>query len=224
MEKRICVVEDDEKLCEELVYFLNINGYEAKAAKVEEYTAETLLSGGFSMLLLDISLPGTDGLFLCREIRQYSDIPIIILTSRNTELTELMSMNCGADDFVSKPVNPQILLARMEAILKRVYKGNEADSRIFLNGFYFDSTKGLIGNGEKSAELTKNEIKIMAVFAARRGEIISRDEIMENLWENQLFVDDNTLTVNMTRLKGKLEKIGRTNVIVTKRGMGYQML
>lgn len=224
MEKRICVVEDDEKLCEELVYFLNINGYEAKAAKVEEYTAEALLSGGFSMLLLDISLPGTDGLFLCREIRRYSDIPIIILTSRNTELTELMSMNCGADDFVSKPVNPQILLARMEAILKRVYKGNEADSRIFLNGFYFDSTKGVIINGEKSVELTKNEIKIMAVLAAKRGEIISRDEIMENLWENQLFVDDNTLTVNMTRLKGKLEKIGRTNVIVTKRGMGYQML
>lgn len=224
MERRICVVEDDEKLCEELVYFLNSNGYEAKAAGVEEYHPTDLLSGGFSMLLLDISLPGTDGLFLCREIRRLSEIPIIILTSRNTEMTELMSMNCGADDFVSKPVNPQILLARMEAILKRVFKSGETDSRIFLNGFCFDSAKGVIINGEKSTELTKNEIRIMAVLASKRGEIISRDEIMEHLWENQLFVDDNTLTVNMTRLKGKLEQIGIRDVIVTKRGMGYQML
>ncbi len=221
MERKICVIEDDEKLCEEIVYFLNANGFTARAAKGEEYSAGKLLAGGFSMLLLDISLPGVSGLFLCREIRKESDIPIIIITSDNTELTELRAMDCGADDFVSKPLNPQILLARMEAIWKRVYKNAENDSRLFLNGFCLDTGKGMIINKEKQTELTKNELKILTVLAKRQGEIVTRDEIMESLWENHLFVDDNTLTVNMTRLKEKLKEIDVMDVIVTKRGMGY---
>lgn len=224
MENRICVVEDDVKLCDEIVYFLNANGFAARAAEPEEYNAASLLKGGFSMLLLDISLPETDGLFLCREIRKQSDIPVIIMTSKDTELTELMSMNSGADDFVAKPLNPQILLARMEAVLKRVYKNAENDSRIFLEGFVLDTAKGIISSGEKKSELTKNELRILTVLAKKRGEIVGRDEIIDSLWENHLFVDDNTLTVNMTRLKNKLEEIGVTDVIVTKRGMGYQLL
>lgn len=224
MERRICVVEDEQKLCDEIVYFLNTNGFAARAAKPEEYNAKALLQGSFSMLLLDISLPGTDGLFLCREIRKESEIPIIIITSNNMEITELMAMNCGADDFVSKPFNPQILLARMEVILKRVYKNTESDSRFYLDGFVFDSSQGTIHNGEKKAELTKNEVRILLSLAKKRGEIVSREEIIENLWENHLFVDDNTLTVNMTRLKNKLEEIGIRDMIMTKRGMGYQLL
>lgn len=224
MEKRICVVEDDEKLCEELVYFLNANGFIARAAKQEEYYAEALMKEDFSMLLLDISLPKTDGLFLCREIRKRSEIPIIIITSNNTELTELRAMDCGADDFVTKPINPQILLARMEAILKRVYKNNKVGNQILLNGFVLDTSKGIIQNKDKQAELTKNELRILTMLANRQGEIVSRDEIMEGLWESHLFVDDNTLTVNMTRLKGKLETIDIKDAIVTKRGMGYQLI
>lgn len=224
MERHICVVEDDEKLCEELVYFLNANGFEARAAKREEYNANALMNGGFSMLLLDISLPEADGLFLCREIRKQSEVPIIIITSNNTELTELRAMDCGADDFVTKPLNPQILLARMEAILKRVYKNSDLGNRISLNGFVLDTAKGTIHNNEKKTELTKNELRILTVLAKRQGEIVSRDEIMEGLWESHLFVDDNTLTVNMTRLKGKLEEIDVKGAIVTKRGMGYQLV
>lgn len=224
MERRVCVVEDDEKLCEELVYFLKANGFQAKAALKKEYNADALISGGFSMLLLDISLPEADGLFLCREIRKHSDIPIIIITSNNTELTELRAMDCGADDFVTKPMNPQILLARMEAIMKRVYKNSEFSNRIVLNRFVLDIAKGIVQNKEKETELTKNELRILTVLARRQGEIVSRDEIMESLWESHLFVDDNTLTVNMTRLKGKLEEIGVKGVIVTKRGMGYQLI
>ena len=223
-EKKICVIEDDQKLCDEIVYFLNTNGFAASAAAQEEYNVKALLQGGFSMLLLDISLPGTDGLFLCREIRKESDIPIIIITSNNMEITELMAMNSGADDFVTKPFNPQILLARMEVILKRVYKNTESDNRFYLNGFVFDSAQGTIQNGGKKADLTKNEVRILLALAKRRGEIVSREEIIENLWENHLFVDDNTLTVNMTRLKNKLEEIGIRDMIVTKRGMGYQLL
>lgn len=224
MDRKICVVEDELKLCDEIVYFLNTNGFEAFAAKVEEYNAKALLQGGYSMLLLDISLPGTDGLFLCREIRKESDIPIIIITSNNREITELMAMNCGADDFVSKPFNPQILLARMEAVLKRVYKNSEADNKFYLDGFMFDPGKGMIQKEEKRTELTKNEVRILLTLTKKRGEIVSRDEIIENLWENHLFVDDNTLTVNMTRLKNKLEEIGIKDRIITKRGMGYQLL
>lgn len=224
MDKKICVVEDEEKLCEEIVYFLNVNGFTARAAKAEEYNAKSLLQGGFSMLLLDISLPGTDGLFLCREIRRVSEIPIIIITSNNMEITELMAMNCGADDFVTKPFHPQILLARMEAVLKRVYKTAESDNKYYLDGFLFDAGKGMIQSGEQKAELTKNETRILLSLAAKKGEIVSREEIIENLWESHFFVDDNTLTVNMTRLKNKLDGIGIKNRIVTKRGMGYQLL
>lgn len=224
MERRICVVEDDEKLCDELVYFLKANGFEARAAIREEYNAAALINGGFSMLLLDISLPEADGLFLCREIRKQSNVPILIITSNNTELAELRAMDCGADDFVTKPLNPQILLLRMEAILKRVYNNRDMNNRIQLNGFVLDVSKGVVQNKGKEVELTKNELRILTVLAKKQGEIVSRDEIMESLWESHLFVDDNTLTVNMTRLKGKLEKIGIKGVIVTKRGMGYQLV
>ncbi len=222
MDKKICVIEDEEKLCDEIVYFLNTNGFLARAAKAEEYDAKSLLQGGFSMLLLDLSLPGTDGLFLCREIRKESEIPIIVITSNNKEITELMAMNCGADDFVTKPFNPQILLARMEAVLKRVYKNAENETRFFLDGFLFDPGKGIVQSGEQKAELTKNETRILLSLANKKGEIVSREEIIESLWESHFFVDDNTLTVNMTRLKSKLEEI--RNRIVTKRGMGYQLL
>ncbi len=222
MDKKICVIEDEEKLCDEIVYFLNTNGFLARAAKAEEYDAKSLLQGGFSMLLLDLSLPGTDGLFLCREIRKESEIPIIVITSNNKEITELMAMNCGADDFVTKPFNPQILLARMEAVLKRVYKNAENETRFFLDGFLFDPGKGIVQSGEQKAELTKNETRILLSLANKKGEIVSREEIIESLWESHFFVDDNTLTVNMTRLKSKLE--GIRNRIVTKRGMGYQLL
>ncbi len=224
MDKKICVIEDEEKLCDEIVYFLNTNGFLARAAKAEEYDAKSLLQGGFSMLLLDLSLPGTDGLFLCREIRKESEIPIIVITSNNKEITELMAMNCGADDFVTKPFNPQILLARMEAVLKRVYKNAENETRFFLDGFLFDPGKGIVQSGEQKAELTKNETRILLSLANKKGEIVSREEIIESLWESHFFVDDNTLTVNMTRLKSKLEEIGIRNRIVTKRGMGYRLL
>ena len=135
-----------------------------------------------------------------------------------------MAMNCGADDFVTKPFNPQILLARMEAVLKRVYKNAENETRFFLDGFLFDPGKGIVQSGEQKAELTKNETRILLSLANKKGEIVSREEIIESLWESHFFVDDNTLTVNMTRLKSKLEEIGIRNRIVTKRGMGYQLL
>lgn len=222
--KKIGIIEDDATLSRELQYFLGTHGYEAGIILPEHYCPREIAESGWHLILLDIGLPDTDGLHLCRELRQMSEVPVIMITSRNTEITELMSMNYGADDFVAKPFNPQILLARIEAILKRTYKEKEIDKPVLLDSFTLDLTRGRAGNENGSVELTRNEIKMLSVLAAQRGQIVSRDEIMNELWDSKMFVDDNTLTVNMTRLKNKLESIGVRDAIVTKRGMGYQLL
>lgn len=223
MEKRrIGVVEDEETLCREIVYFLESNGYDAQAVAVEDYSVEGILKGNYDMVLLDLGLPGTDGMLLCKELRKVSQIPVIIITSKDTEITELMSMNYGADDFVAKPIRPQLLIAHMEAVLKRLYQGNQ--EKIYLDGFDFFPSAGIIAAGDKREELTRNELRILQTLAEKKGSIVTREELMNVLWDNYLFVDDNTLTVNMTRLKAKMENIGVCDRILTKRGMGYQLI
>lgn len=222
MEKRrIGVVEDEETLCREIVYFLESNGYEAVAVALNDYSVEGILKGEYDMVLLDLGLPDTDGMLLCKELRRVSQIPVIIITSRDTEITELMSMNYGADDFVAKPIRPQLLIAHMEAVFKRLYQGKQ--DRMYLDGFEFFPSAGMIVSGGKREELTKNELRILQTLAERRGSIVTREELMNVLWDNYLFVDDNTLTVNMARLRSKLESIGVCDRILTKRGMGYQL-
>ena len=160
-----------------------------------------------------------------------------MITSKNDELTELMAINNGADDFVAKPFNPQILIAHMESVLRRTYKEQvasdelrisqtvtDADGNEVNQSFTFEVLKGRITNGDLVADLSKNEIQILRVLSKRQGEIVSRDDIINALWDECMFVDDNTLTVNMTRLKGKLEDIGIVGAIATKRGMGYQLI
>lgn len=241
---RIGILEDDESLGRELQYFLESNGYETRWIMSEEYAGKKadevvamLVEESLHLLLLDIGLPGLDGLHICKQFRQQSEVPVIMITSKNDELTELMSINNGADDFVAKPFNPQILVAHMESVLRRAYKEMssseemritqqiaDADGKTTQQEFIFEVLKGRIYNGTEAAELSKNEIQILQVLAKRQGEIVSRDDIINALWDNCMFVDDNTLTVNMTRLKGKLEDIGIVGAIVTKRGMGYQLL
>lgn len=217
--RKIVIVEDDKTLSEELAVFLSNNGY--KAESLFMYTVEDILSKNPDMILLDISLPSTDGLFLCKEIRKKSEVPIVIITSKDTEITELMSMNQGADDFVSKPFHTQILLARIEAILKRVYKEDLQSNQMKLGGFCLDIAKGSVYSEKDNIELTKNELKILICLAEKKDQIVSREDIMSFLWDSEMFVDDNTLTVNVNRLRGKLEQIGVSGVIETKRGMGY---
>lgn len=233
--RKIGILEDDATLGRELQYFLETNGYEVRffppeeyAGRSEEKLVELLLQSGCHLLLLDIGLPGIDGLHLCKSFRDRSETPVIMITSRDTELTELMSMHNGADDFVAKPFGPQILLARMEAVMNRVYKESRFSDTCEVHTagvqFTLELTKGRIVCGEESTDLTKNELQMLKLLVKRQGEIVTRDELMEALWDNCMFVDDNTLTVNMTRLKGKLETIGVFGAIVTKRGMGYQLV
>ena len=242
--RRIGILEDDESLGRELQYFLESNGYDARWILPEECTGKRvdeviamLIQENLHLLLLDIGLPGVDGMHICKQFRQQSEVPVVMITSKNDELTEIMSINNGADDFVAKPFNPQILVAHMESVLRRAYKESGhseemrivqqitgADGKTLQQEFIFEVLKGRVCNGKETAELSKNEIQILQTLAKHQGEIVSRDEIINSLWDNCMFVDDNTLTVNMTRLKGKLEDIGIIGAIVTKRGMGYQLL
>lgn len=219
--RKIGIVEDDKKLSNELALFLSNNGLCAVSLPERDFTVEAILGHTLDFVLLDIGLPNTDGLYLCKELRKSSDIPIIMITSKDTEMAELMSMNCGADDFVTKPFHLQILLARIEAVLKRVYKDGSRSSIYDLGEFRFDAAKGTVFTEDKTIELSKNELKILNCLAEQKNTIVTREAIISYLWDSEMFVDDNTLTVNMTRLRGKLDYIGVKNVIETKRGLGY---
>ncbi len=234
---RIGILEDDIKTGEELKLFLNTNGYECRFIKPEEYSElkeaeliELLIAEKLSLLLLDIRLPGFDGIRLCKAFRTKTTTPVIMITSDNSEITELLSIQSGADDFVPKPFNLRILLARMEAVLNRVYDtGKKADilSVTLENGdsFIFDSLKGKVAGPQgEEAELSKNEIQILRILLSKKGTIVSREELINELWDNDTFIDDNTLTVNITRLRTRLEQIGIGNAIVTRRGMGYMII
>jgi DNA-binding response OmpR family regulator len=212
-------VEDDDKIKNEIGIFLSKNGYEIEKIEAFDNVVENIVNSNSNLVLLDINLPVYDGYYICKELRKVSDIPIIIVTSRNSEIDELMSMNIGADDFITKPYNTQILLARIEAIFKRVNK----NSNIVINykGIKLNVSKSVIEYEKENIELSKNELKILYYLLLHKGAIVSREEIMVYLWDSEMFVDDNTLTVNINRLRKKLEDVGQKDIIETRRGQGY---
>lgn len=221
--EKIIIIEDDEIIREELKNFLSKYGYEIVAPTSFEDIVDFILNENANLVLLDINLPVFDGYYICREIRKESDIPIIIVTSRDSEMDELMSMNLGADDFVTKPYNTQILLARISALLKRSGSTAANSSILTYGDFQLNLSNATITYNNKEIELTKNEVKILSYLINHKGEIVSRELLMEYLWSTDYFVDDSTLTVNVTRLRKKLEEIGIENVIETRRGLGYIM-
>ncbi|MGM9973572.1 MAG: response regulator transcription factor, partial [Clostridiaceae bacterium] len=172
------------------------------------------------LILLDINLPVFDGYHICREIRKISDVPIIVVTSRDSEMDELMSMNLGADDFITKPYNTQILLARITSLLRRTQGANLQDI-ITYNDLKLNLSNGSISYNGNTAELTKNELKILSCLIKSKGKIVSRDDLMDFMWSSDIFVDDNNLSVNVTRLRKKLEEVGMKEGIETRRGLGY---
>ena len=174
------------------------------------------------LVLLDINLPVMDGYYVCKELRKRSQVPVIIVTSRDSEVDELMSMNLGADDFVTKPYNTQILLARIASVLKRAYQV-EPKNTLNHRGLELDISKSMASYAGQSAELTKNELRILHLLMRNADRIISRSEIMNDLWQSDEFIDDNTLTVNINRLRKKLEGIGVYDYLITKRGQGYMV-
>lgn len=222
MNNKIFIIEDEEKIKAELSTFLERYGYKTKTVEDFENVVCEALDYNATLILLDINLPYYDGYYICKEIRKKSNVPIIIVTSRDSEVDELMSMNLGADDFITKPYNTQILLARITSIIRRTYN-KDIELFEYRNLKYNLSQSEAEFNGQK-VELTKNESKILYIFMKNKEKIVSRDKIMKELWQSDEFVDDNTLTVNINRLRKKLEEIGAVNYLQTKRGQGYILI
>jgi len=223
MMRKIIIIEDDEVIREELQSFLERYGYEVKAPLDMDNIINYIESENAELILLDINLPMYDGYYICREIRKTSEVPIIIVTSRDSEVDELMSMNLGADDFITKPYNTEILLARITNILKRTYGNIKTSSILSYRDFNLNLSNATIIYKDNSLELTKNEVKILSFLINNKGNIVKRDSLMEYLWKADFFVDDSTLNVNINRLRKKFEEIGIENPIETRRGMGYIM-
>lgn len=221
--KKILIIEDDEVIREELQNFLIKYGYEVKAPIDLNNIIEYVENEHANLILLDINLPLYDGYYICREIRKTSDVPIIIVTSRESDVDELMSINLGADDFITKPYNTEILLARITNILKRTYGNFKTNNILNYRDFNLNLSNATVIYKDKSLELTKNEVKILSYLINNKGNIVKRDLLMEYLWKSDYFVDDSTLTVNINRLRKKLQEIGIENPIETRRGLGYIM-
>ncbi|MDD5878042.1 MAG: response regulator transcription factor [Clostridiales bacterium] len=221
--EKIIIVEDDKIIREELQSFLSKYGYEVVAPSEFENIVEFILNENANLVLLDINLPVFDGYYICREVRKKSEVPIIVVTSRDSDMDELMSINLGADDFVTKPYNTQILLARIGALLKRSGSNTVSTNILTYKDFQLNLSNATVLYNGKEIDLTKNEVKILSYLINHKGEIVSRELLMEYLWTSEFFVDDSTLTVNITRLRKKLDEIGIENVIETRRGLGYIM-
>ena len=221
--KKIFIIEDDNKIRNELCTFLNRYGYETTYSLDFEHIIDEVLREKYHLILLDINLPYFDGYYICREIRKISSVPIIVVTSRDSEVDELMSMNLGADDFITKPYNTQILLARISSLLRRTYNNHESEILEYKN-LQLNLSKSDVDYNRNKIELSKNESKILYVLMKNKEKIVSRNEIIESLWESDDFIDDNTLTVNINRLRKKLEEIGAVDFLKTKRGQGYILI
>ena len=218
---KIYIVEDDIVLRQELIKLLNSYGYECIFSDDFKNIVDLIIKSNPDLILLDINLPYFNGHYICKELRKFINTPIIVVTSLNNDIEELTSINLGADDFITKPYNPQILLARISSILRRV--NNVNTEKICYNGLDLILSKSIAIYKNNQIELTKNELKILNILIYNANNIVPRDNIMNELWQSDTFIDDNTLTVNINRLRKKLEQIGAKDYIKTKRGQGYMI-
>lgn len=222
MEMKIFIVEDDIAIFQSLKERLEKYGMKVVGPENFQDVLSSFKSEKMHMVLMDIQLPVYDGFHWCREIRSISKVPIIFLSSRDHPLDMVMAMQMGADDYVQKPFHSDVLLAKIQATLRRVYSyGEEISESLEWNGALIDLKRGIIRMDEMEAELTKNEFFILTVLVEAKDKIVSRDELIRKLWDDERFVNDNTLTVNVTRLRQKLTVLGLGEAIMTKKGLGY---
>ncbi len=220
---KIMIIEDDPAIREELTLLLKNEGYTPLA--ITEFTD---IPGQAArerpdLILLDIGLPGRDGFSLCAALRKAAPSPVIFVTSRDAGADEVRALSLGGDDYITKPYSVPVLLARIKAVLRRGGGGSEQTDLLEAGGLRLSLTKGVVSSGEKAVELSRNELQILACLMVHTGQIVSRADLIDALWDNQIYIDDNTLSVNMTRLRGKLAEIGLPDAIKTRRGMGYQL-
>ena len=215
------IVEDEKSIRDELKTLLETSGYKVILLEQFDNTLEDILKSKFDLLLLDINLPKINGETLLKEIRKQSNIPVIMVTSRVGETDEVLSMSYGADDYITKPYNPTILLLRISNIFKRMEKS--ADFLTYDDVKVYQG-KGILMKGEEILDLTKNEMIIFSYLLNNRSNIVTRDELMTELWNNEEYINENALTVNISRLRAKLESFGIENAIETRKGLGYKLL
>lgn len=218
----ILVIEDDPVIRDELALLLSNEGYQVAAVTEFSNVAMQVSDCNPDLILLDLNLPERDGLSLCADIRKGSQTPIIFVTCRDSAADELRALSLGGDDYITKPYDISVLLAHIKAVLRRS-GGVSIPDTLTAGSLTLHLTQGIVSAGTKSAELTRNELKILAHLMAHAGEIVSRADLIETLWDSQIYIDDNTLSVNVTRLRSKLEGLGMADVIKTRRGMGYQL-
>lgn len=221
---KIMIVEDDQALRAQVKELLQDYDYTVEAVENFQTVEEQFKSFGPDLVLLDINLPYYDGNHICRKLRRISKVPIIITSARNSEMDQIFSMEVGADDYVIKPFAIPVLLAKINALLRRSYgeyRIEESGKNSIIGRVALSSKDFTLSYESKSVELSKNEYRLMKAFLQKPGEILTREELLELLWDKQEFVDDNTLTVNITRLKTELMELGLADVIKTKRGVGY---
>lgn len=216
------VVEDDVSLKNIIAECLTKWGHNVHQIENLENIIEEFKNYKPQLVLLDINLPFYDGFYWCNEIRKISKVPIIFISSRNSNMDVIMGVNLGADDYIQKPFSIDVLVAKVNALLRRTYNFVDNNSnQIIHNGVTLDLSTATINYEDNTIELTKNEIKILHELMKYKGQIVSRNKLMKKLWDNDWFVDDNTLTVNVNRIRSKLNEIGLEDFIETKRGLGY---
>ena len=219
---KIMIIEDDPAIREELALLLENEGYTTLVIKRFTDIPAQAAQEHPSLILLDIGLPGKDGFSLCAALRKAVPAPVIFVTSRDAGADEVRALSLGGDDYITKPYSVPVLLARIKAVLRRSGGPEQADL-LEAGELRLSLTKGAVSSGGKAVELSRNELQILACLMVRTGQIVSRADLIDALWDNQIYIDDNTLSVNMTRLRGKLAEIGLPDAIKTRRGMGYQL-
>ena len=215
---KIKIIEDDLSIANELKDLLENAGYEALITEDFSNILEQVTSDNFDLILLDINLPKINGEVLLQQIRKDTNVPIIMVTSKNSEVDEVLSMSYGADDYITKPYNPTILLLRIGAVLKRSGRSVE---KLSYRGLEVIPQKGILKKEQDEIILTKNEMIIFLYLLQNIGNIVTRDELMTDLWNNDEYINDNALTVNISRLRSKLKEIGYEEAIETRKGQGY---
>lgn len=218
---KILIIEDDKTIANILMEHLSKWEYEVACADDFKNINELVKKENPHLILLDIMLPFFNGFYWCNEIRKISNAPIIFISSASDNMNIVMAMNMGGDDFIAKPFDLDVLTAKIQAVIRRTYSIHGQMNILEYKGIILNLSDTTLSYEDKKIELTKNEYKILQLIMENIGKVVSRDKIIEKLWESESFIDDNTLTVNMTRLRKKLEDIGLSDFIKTKKGMGY---
>ena len=221
---RILICEDDPVILSAMSSYLSSWGYEVRCVK--NFKDVMMEFGEFApeLVLLDISLPFFNGYHWCTEIRKVSNVPVVFISSVSDNMNIVMAMNLGADDFIAKPFDQGVLMAKIQAMLRRTYDFAAAVPVLEHRGAILNTGDNTLTYGEERIDLTKNEYRILLALMENKGKVVSREKLMERLWETDSFVDENTLTVNVNRLRKKLDAVGLTEFITTKFGVGYIML